>query len=86
MIITKIPLEAFIETLVDLYQKGAEYVDLRVVPEEGQDIIQILVRKEYVEDENNRFPPEDSTMIDLEDTTEALTITPLNNDTLNQLI
>ena len=42
----KIPLEAFIEALVHLYENGANFVDIIGVPDVDQDVIGLAVRNE----------------------------------------
>jgi hypothetical protein len=44
----KIPLEAFIEALVHLYENGANFVDIIGVPDVDQDVIGLAVRNEYM--------------------------------------
>lgn len=51
MMLEKIPLGEFIDILVDLFDKGADYIDLVGTPNIKQDGIQIIVRKEYIAEE-----------------------------------
>jgi uncharacterized radical SAM superfamily protein len=46
----KIPLEAFIEALVQLYENGANFVDIIGIPDVDQDIIGLAVKNEYLVD------------------------------------
>ena len=43
----KIPLQVLIDTLVEIYEKGADYVDIIGIPDNTQDEIGIVVREEY---------------------------------------
>lgn len=43
----KIPLQVLIDTLVEIYEKGAGYIDIVGVPNETQDEIGLVVREEY---------------------------------------
>lgn len=43
----KIPLQVLIDTLVEIYEKGADYVDIVGVPDDTQDEIGLIVREEY---------------------------------------
>lgn len=43
----KIPLKLLIDTLVEIYEKGADFVDVVGVPDDTQDEIGIMVREEY---------------------------------------
>ena len=46
----KIPLESFIDTLIDLYEHGVLYVDLIADPGENIDRVGIYVKDEYMDD------------------------------------
>jgi hypothetical protein len=46
--LSKIPLKGFIDMLVHLYNEGAEYVDILGDVAPQQDVINILVRQEYI--------------------------------------
>ena len=48
VILRKIALQKFIETLVDVYNSGADYVDIIGTPDENQDTIGIVVHEEYL--------------------------------------
>lgn len=43
----KIPLQVLIDTLVEIYEKGADYVDIVGIPDDTQDEIGLIVREEY---------------------------------------
>lgn len=43
----KIPIETLIATLVEIYDKGADYVDIVGIPDDTQDEIGIIVKEEY---------------------------------------
>tara|TARA_R110000868_G_scaffold25424_4_gene99292 strand:+ start:515 stop:802 length:288 start_codon:yes stop_codon:yes gene_type:complete len=47
----KIPLHSFIETLIIIYERGAEYIDIIGVPDKEQDSITIVVTNDYLEEE-----------------------------------
>jgi hypothetical protein len=48
VVLRKIALQPFIETLVNVYNSGADYIDLVGTPEETQDIISIVVHQDYI--------------------------------------
>ena len=48
IVIRKIALQAFIETLVNVYNSGADYVDIIGSPDEKQDTIGIVVHEDYL--------------------------------------
>ena len=48
VILRKIALQKFIETLVNIYNSGADYVDIIGTPDENQDTIGIVVHEEYL--------------------------------------
>jgi hypothetical protein len=50
VILRKIALKAFIDTLVNVYNSGADYVDLVGSNDEEQDTIGIIVTDEYMAD------------------------------------
>jgi|APFre7841882793_1041355.scaffolds.fasta_scaffold03510_3 hypothetical protein len=76
----KIPLENFIQILQDLYDGGADYIDIsgeQSGEEESlKDIIKITVRPEYVNEDND---------IEIEFTEETGNL-PLSDDDINDLI
>ena len=63
----KIPLEPFIQMLAELYDKGADYIDIIGRPDEEQDVISIVVRFEYIDQENNGFDSDDDIIVSPED-------------------
>lgn len=48
--LTKIPLEAFINALEQVWESGANFIDIIAVPDVEQDVIGIAVRDEYMMD------------------------------------
>ena len=92
VILRKIALQKFIETLVDVYNSGADYVDIVGTPDENQDTIGIVVHEEYlskddmqiefISDEDEEEEEEPYTKID------PLTgnIIPLSDEDINDLI
>lgn len=56
----KIPLQVLIDTLVEIYEKGADYVDIVGIPDDTQDEIRLIVREEYY----NSIPDEPSDLGD----------------------
>ena len=48
VILRKIALQKFIETLVNVYNSGADYVDIIGTPDESQDTIGIVVHEDYL--------------------------------------
>lgn len=73
-IIRKIHLKTFIDTLVDVYNSGANYVDLVGKADEEQDTIGIIVHEEYMAD------PDEIEEEDIDDDK------PLSDEDLNQLL
>jgi len=51
LVLEKIPLERLINILMEVYNNGANYIDISGVQGDEQDIISIRVRDEYVEPE-----------------------------------
>jgi 3-dehydroquinate dehydratase len=44
----KIPIKNLIEILSELYDDGADFIDISGMPNEDQDVISISVREEYM--------------------------------------
>lgn len=51
--LNKIPLKRFIDALVDVYRKGADYIDIVGKADVQQDSIGIIVKESYMTDEDN---------------------------------
>jgi len=79
----KIPLEGFIDLLSDLYEKGADYIDIIGTPDEDQDLMSVIVKVEYIDPENNGFDMDDPTFIKDE---EIVTERKLSDEDLDALI
>ena len=60
----KIPLERFIDVLIELYDRGADFVDIVGSPDKEQDMMSIIVRLEYVDPERNDFDNEEEIIDD----------------------
>lgn len=84
----KIPLEAFLDTLLELYNEGLDYIDLVGTPDEKQDTIGILFTREYMSKEmRERFEEVGDDMVDdIEKEEISKKIDLSNDDDLNQLI
>ena len=79
IILQKIPLKRLLETLEEIYNQGADYIDISGVPDVEQDIIGIHVLEDYMADEED-FDFEET------DDEEELKSSDLSDDDLNQLI
>jgi len=84
----KIPLEAFLDALLELYNEGLDYIDLVGTPDSVQDTIGILFTKEYMSKEmREKFEDVGEEMIDdIEKEEKSKKIDLSNDDDLNQLI
>jgi hypothetical protein len=51
----KIPLKRFIDTLIDVYTSGADYIDLIGIADEEQDSIGISVSNEYMNVDREQY-------------------------------
>jgi len=71
----KIPLRMLIDTLVGLYNGGANYIDITGVADDVQDMITVSVEDEYMEEDKS--PPEDEVIAKNK---------KLSDDDLNELI
>ena len=90
----KIPLQPLIEILQDLYENGADFIDLsgEQKDENGsiKDLIQITIKPEYMlHDERNDDDDEESEEIELDysnDDIQDTTSRSLSDDDINDLI
>ena len=60
----KIPLKKLIDTLVSIYNSGADYVDILGQTGEPQDIVTISVTQEYMASPENELPEDKSLLTD----------------------
>ena len=82
IILRKIALQKFIETLVNIYNSGADYVDIIGTPDDNQDIISIVVHEEYLskdEDEIEFIDEKEEEYIEPNNK-------PLSDEDINELI
>lgn len=48
VILKKIPLEIFLDVLMEIYEQGVDYVDIVGIPDEIQDTIGVMFSQEYI--------------------------------------
>ena len=79
VVIRKIALQVFIETFVNVYNSGADYVDIIGSNDENQDTIGIVVHEEYLSKEEHEIEliPDDE---------DELNDKPLSDEDINDLI
>lgn len=80
VILRKIPLEIFIDVLMDIYEQGVDYVDIVGVPDEIQDTIGVLFTEEYVSEEARDM------FKDNEDKQKNIDVNLSDDNDLNQII
>ena len=73
----KIPLNVFIQALMDVYNTGVDYVDIIGKPDEEQDTIGIAFCEEYMSKEEEE---------NIEDLKEQIKNINLSDEDLNQLL
>ena len=75
--VTKIPLEMFINLLVNIYESGANFIDLAAIvdEEEKKDTIKIGVRDDYYDNDEEE-----------DDETKPANVIKLSDDNINDLI
>jgi hypothetical protein len=78
----KIPLEQFLDALLELYNEGLDYIDLVGTPDSDQDTIGILFSRDYMCKEMREMYDEE--INNEEETIKKIDLS--NNDDLNQLI
>lgn len=83
--IRKVPVEAFLNLLADLFDQGVDYIDIVGILDDNQDSIGIAFSREYMsEDMQDNF--EDITPITVNKTSDKIRINLSNNEDLNQII
>lgn len=83
--IRKVPVEAFLNLLADLFDQGVDYIDIVGILDDKQDSIGIAFSREYMsEDMQDNF--EDITPITVNKTSDTIKINLSNNEDLNQII
>jgi hypothetical protein len=50
--LTKIHLESFLDLLMQIYDEGGDYIDIVAFPGGEQDVIKIVVQREYMNTED----------------------------------
>lgn len=80
--IKKIPLDSLIDTLVDLYNQGVDYIDIEGQQGDGRDYMAIAFNKEYMMEEAVKNFEEIPNCITEEDITKS----KLSDEDLNDLI
>jgi hypothetical protein len=66
IILKKIYLEEFIDVLIDIYDSGADYIDMICIPEGNQHMITLEVKEEYMFTEDREEEEEDNKLTDEE--------------------
>jgi hypothetical protein len=84
LIVKKVHLDTFIHLLVELYNRGVEFVDIYQMPaESGNDVVGISFTEEYMnENMKNNFKD----LSEMADEKEDDDNKPITDDDLNQLI
>jgi hypothetical protein len=83
--IRKVPVEAFLNLLADLFDQGVDYIDIVGILDDKQDSIGIAFSREYMsEDMQDNF--EDITPITVNKTPDTIKINLSNDEDLNQII
>ena len=79
----KIPLDKFIEVLVEMYNHGVDYVDIGGVPGEEQDKVAISFIKDYMTEDGKKHLTEIESNLKLD---ESFFKNKLTDEDLDQLI
>jgi hypothetical protein len=88
VVLKKIALQKFIETLVEVYNSGADYVDLVGNHGEIQDSIAIVVHQEYLSKDEDEFEiiMDDDEEEEEKDVKKLTNDKPLSDEDINDLI
>lgn len=81
IMLKKIPLDKLIDILVEIYNRGVDYIDISGIPDEEQDKVAISFSKDYMTEEGKKNF--ENAPIDL---TDEFFDTKLSEDDLNDLI
>jgi hypothetical protein len=81
VMLKKIPVDKLIDLLVEIYNRGVDYIDITGVPDEEQDRVAISFSKDYMTEEGKKNF--ENAPIDL---TDEFFDTKLSEDDLNDLI
>jgi hypothetical protein len=73
----KISLQLLLDTLTHIWDSGADYVDIIGIQGEDQDVINIVVKEDYMSEEDNDVYDEEE---------EEEEDTPLSDEDINNLI
>lgn len=77
--IQKIPLDKLIDTLVDLYNKGVDYIDIAGIPGAEFDRMAIAFTRDYMTEQGKKnFGEDDNPDVDLEIKPDKLTDDDIN--------
>jgi hypothetical protein len=63
----KISLELLLDTLTHIWDSGADYVDIIGIQGEDQDVINIVVREDYMSDDVEEYEEDDDEPLSDED-------------------
>ncbi len=77
----KVPIDKLVDLLIELYNKGVDYIDISGIPDEEQDRMAISFSKDYMTEEGKKNF-EDAP----EDLTDEFFYRKLSDDDLNDLI
>lgn len=86
LVLRKIELKVFIDTLVEVYNSGADYIDIVGNPEENQDTIGIVVHEEYMNADHEEMEVIDEEEELFEEDLEPKKDIPLSDEDINELI
>jgi len=71
----KISLQVLIDTLTHIWDSGADYVDIIGIQNDEQDVINIVVKEDYMSDDIEEYEEEDDPPLP-----------PLSDEDINNLI
>lgn len=75
----KISLQVLIDTLTHIWDSGADYVDIIGIQGDEQDVINIVVKEDYMSDDIEEYEEE-------EEDDEDSPLPPLSDEDINNLI
>ena len=75
----KISLQVLIDTLTHIWDSGADYVDIIGIQNDEQDVINIVVKEDYMSDDIEEYEEE-------EEEDDNTPLPPLSDEDINNLI
>jgi hypothetical protein len=84
--LSKIPLQIFIDSLIEIYNSGADFVDIVASLDDMQDKLGLYIMEDYLRPANEEAEMEWIKEEDIDENAPSITIKTLTQDDLNTLM